>query len=207
MSALILRLLGATAARERDVRPVGTLGDAELLRRARDGDGEAPRELVRRHGARLARVAYARTGDWAGAEDVVQETLVRAIAEVDRLRDDASVVAWLSRIAVRVGIDGKRKTHRETLVAEPEADGAVPDPAPDPELRASDAQSRTLVAQAMAKLPAQTREILALRYDAGFTAPEIAEITGKSEVAVRKELQRARDRLRALLAPWFEAPR
>lgn len=208
MTALILRWLGAgTAAREADVRPVTARSDADLLRRAAAGDGEAPRELVRRHGARLARVAYATTGDWAAAEDVVQETLVRAIAEVDRLREDASVVAWLSRIAVRVGIDGKRKTHRETLVAEPDEERAGPDPAPDPELQAVGAQSRDLVAQAMARLPTAAREILALRYDAGFTAAEIADITGKSEVAVRKELQRARDRLRVLLAPWFAEER
>lgn len=203
MSALILRWFGSLA--ERDVRPVNMLGDADLLRRARAGDEEAPRELVRRHGARLARVAYASTGDWGKAEDVVQETFVRAIAEVDRLREDASVIAWLSRIAIRVGIDGRRKTHRETLVAEPDDDRALPDPAPDPERVAVDAESRGLVTRALAQLPAATRELLALRYDAGFTAAEIAEITGKSEVAVRKELQRARDRLRTMLAPWFGA--
>jgi RNA polymerase sigma-70 factor (ECF subfamily) len=203
VTALILRLFGATS--EADVRPAATLGDADLLRRARTGDSEAPRELLRRHGQRLARVAYATVGDWSAAEDVVQETVVRAIAEVDRLREDASVVSWLSRIAVRVAIDGKRKTHRETLFAEPpEEDTPTTVRAPSPEVALSSAESRTMVARAMAQLPPATREVLALRYDAGFTAAEIAELTGKSEVAVRKELQRARDRLRTLLAPWFE---
>jgi RNA polymerase sigma-70 factor (ECF subfamily) len=106
------------------------------------------------------------------------------------------------RIGIRVGIDHKRKVRRETLVDE------IPEPtssdASDPERDASVSQDGERVREALRQLKDYPRELIVLRYFGGFSAAELANVFNKSEVAIRKDLERARGKMRGFLAPWFE---
>jgi RNA polymerase sigma-70 factor (ECF subfamily) len=136
------------------------------------------------------------------AEDVAQETLLAALA-ASRLDvpNEQRMRAWLGRVAFnlsRLGArQGARRQAREVCVARREALPSVSD-----ELEARSAQ-RTL-AQALNALPADYREVLAWRYFDGDSTAEIAARLHVSELAVRKRLWRARNKLRAALE--HEAP-
>jgi len=186
-------------SRGRDHR---SMADAVLLKRAAQQDEPACRELLRRHGPRLCAVVEATHRDAGLAEDVVQETFVRAIQRVDQLRDEAQVFPWLVRIALRLAIDQRRKTRREASLHEDWDAPARPEEGP--EYRLASRQDARLVERAVARLPKYPRELVALRYFAHLSSAELAEVFGKSEVAIRKDLQRARARLKEILLPWVD---
>jgi RNA polymerase sigma-70 factor, ECF subfamily len=172
--------------------------DRALLTRVAGGDALACRELLGRYGQRLYRIVLASHRDPDLAEDIVQETFIRAVRAAATLREETSLFAWLAQIAHRVAIDFYRKNKR--LVREV-VDTADARPRPDADLEASEAAGR--VRLALARLKPDVREVVVLRYYGGFSVAELARVLGKSEVAVRKELQRARERLRKLLGTAF----
>jgi RNA polymerase sigma-70 factor (ECF subfamily) len=79
--------------------------DALVISRVRAGDDDAFRELVDRHGRAVFRVAYRVTGRTEDAEDVVQETFLRAYRQLDRFEARSNVRTWLHRIATNCAID------------------------------------------------------------------------------------------------------
>lgn len=192
------RLLGRRRASD-----LAELEDGDLLRRAGRGEEPACRELLRRHGPRLFSVVEATHRDPSLAEDVVQEAFLRAIERADQLRDEARMFPWLVRIALRVAIDHKRKTRREAPLEE--GWDAPTRPEDGPHARAASRQDALLVEKALAELPSYPRELVAMRYFAHLSTAELAEVFGKSEVAIRKDLQRARGRLKDALLPLMEA--
>ena len=182
---------------------LGALDDGALLRRAAGGDEAACRVLLGRHGPRLMGVLQASGRSAAQAEDVVQETFLRAFSRADQLQDDSRLFPWLVRIGLRVAIDLERKTRREACVEAPGGEASDPDADPVRELEA--AQSKQMVVDAVARLPEQPRRLVQMRYFAHLSTAELAEVFDKSEVAIRKDLQRARAKLKAILQPWLEA--
>lgn len=175
--------------------------DLELLELAGRRDEGACRELLDRYGPRLLGIVQAAHGDLSAGEDVVQEAFLRAIQQRGQLRQEASFFPWLVRIALRVAIDLRRKTKRETLVGEDLEQDAGPEAGPDQRLH--EAEDVAQVKAALAQLRAYPRELLVLRYFNGFSVAELADVYEKSEVAIRKDLQRARDAMRDHLADWF----
>src|SRR5262245_50497065 len=85
------------------------LPDAELVQLCRDRDEAAVRELTRRYNRRLFRVARSILRDDHEAEDVVQDTYVRAFTHLESFRGDAGVGTWLVRIAMNEALGRKRK--------------------------------------------------------------------------------------------------
>src|SRR5947208_13209612 len=91
--------------------------DAGTVSRAKAGDGEAFRLLVERHSQPLFRVAYRMTGNEHDADDVVQETFLRAYRQLDNFEERANFSTWLHRIAVNCSLDllrarGRHDRHR-----------------------------------------------------------------------------------------------
>ncbi|MCA9550880.1 MAG: sigma-70 family RNA polymerase sigma factor [Myxococcales bacterium] len=190
------RLLGRRAARWE------AMSDGALLGQAKRGDERACRELLARHGPRLWAAVEATHRDPGLAEDVVQETLLRAIDRADQLMDEHRAFPWLVRIALRVAIDHKRKVRREALLEEGWDAAGPPEDAPDQHLASAEDARR--VSAAVAQLDDYPRELVSLRYFAHLSAAELGEVFGKTDVAIRKDLQRARAQLRVALAPWME---
>lgn len=177
------------------------LEDRSLLDAAGAGDEAACKELLARYGARLLAVVRATHGDLALDDDIVQEAFIRAIRQGGQLKEASSLFPWLVRIALRVAIDHRRRRRRETLISVWPDTAEAPGPGPHEQLAASEDAAQ--VKRALAKLKSYPRELLVLRYFTGFSVAELAEVFNKSDVAIRKDLQRARDQMRKHLEPWF----
>ena len=145
--------------------------------------GELER-LADRFAPAVYRLAYARTGSRADAEDVMQETFLRLVRARPELRDDEHAKAWLLRVAANCAGDLLRAPWRRALPLE-EA-GSLAQPAPEPD--------GTL--EAVLSLPPRYRAPVHLYYYEGYSVAEIAAILRKSQETVRTRLHRARGMLR-----------
>ena len=144
-------------------------------------DGEnwrTPAELARAYAPAIYRLAYARTGSRADAEDIMQEVFVRLLRARPEFRDEEHAKAWLLRVGARCAADVLRAPWRRR-------EGPLDDglPAPEPVLA----------------LPAQYRMAVHLYYYEELSVAEIAAVLGKSEGAVKSRLFRARALLRRYL--------
>src|SRR5437764_7937656 len=107
------------------------LTDAAFVAKARSGDADAYRVLVERHGRALFRLAFRMTGNEQDAEDVVQESFLRAYRQLGKFDERASFGTWLYRIAANCSLDlvRSRKRRSEHLApAEPGTEGTPLDP-------------------------------------------------------------------------------
>src|SRR5271155_3390224 len=115
------------------------LSDSVAVAQARAGDSGAFRVLVERHSRNLFRLAYRMTGHQQDAEDVVQETFLRAYRQLAKFDDRASFGTWIYRIAANCSRDLIRARKRRGAQTEPAEEGAsdpmqaLPDPAPAPD--------------------------------------------------------------------------
>ena len=205
----------------------GELSDDELLRLARDGDTVAFSFLIRRHDRSLYRVARSILLDDQEAEDVVQETYLRAVGKLTGFRGDASLSTWLTRIAVNQAIR-RRERRRATIpvswLDSPQEQGnrqtswpssIAPDS--DPERSVARLQIRKLLEQAIDDLPEAFRTVFVMRDVEEISTEETASILEIREETVKTRLYRARRMLRNTLGEQvasalmdvfpFEAPR
>jgi RNA polymerase sigma-70 factor (ECF subfamily) len=165
--------------------------------RASAGDQRAFAELYERHRRAIFTFLMHLTGARPTAEDLLQETFVRAWRGRTRYRASGEFRAWLFTIARRLAVDRFR---REGLAwgENPEAlETAVSRDAPDRRAEARDELAR--LQRALERLPPAQREVILLARLVGAGAEEIARVTGSTPGAVRVHLHRALHRLRALL--------
>ena len=152
-------------------------------------DGEnwrTPAELARAYAPAIYRLAYARTGSRADAEDIMQEVFVRLLRAGPDFADRAHARAWLLRVAANCAYDWFRAPWRRR-------EGPLTDSLPAPEHEDGG------VVEAVLALPAKYRAAVHLYYYEELSVAEIAKITGKSESAVKSRLFRARAMLREAL--------
>jgi len=175
--------------------------EAELIRRAQAGDLAAFEELVGVHADHLYRVVLRLVGDRGEAEDVVQETLLRAWRGIQRFQRRAMIFTWLYRIAVNESNRAlERRTRRDRTV--PIDDEAVQIPAPareGPAKRTEQRELRGALELAIADLDPPYRIALVLRDVEGLSTREAAQITGIGEAAFKSRLHQARLKVRASL--------
>ena len=149
-------------------------------------------ELVQRHQAAVAAVAYAIVRDRAIAHDLTQEAFVKAWRHQDELRDPDKAGAWLCGIVRFLARDHRRVERRRGSLRDRHVDAtAAAPPTPTP-LDEDDA----LLAAVVADLPERYREPLLLHYVAGCSVAEIAQTLSLREDAVKQRLSRARAALR-----------
>ena len=177
-----------------------------------DGDHEAFASISRRHHHELQIHCYRMVGSFDDAEDLVQETFLRAWRGRDTYQRRAHIRSWLYRIATNVCIDAirKRTTHEptpDTAAADPTVPWLqpVPDALLDQVADAADPpDTRTVTREtiemafltALQLLPAKQRAVLILRDVLDFSAAETAEALEDTTAAVNSALQRARETLR-----------
>jgi RNA polymerase sigma-70 factor (ECF subfamily) len=183
--------------------------DEDAVARARSGDEAAFRGLVERHGRRIFRLAYRMTGNEQDAEDVVQETFLRAYRHLDDFEARSQVGSWLYRIAANCAYDVLRgRQRREALVAvDPGEDEAVSMPSqdPTPERLAISAEVRARVRAAMERMSVLERSAFVLRHFEGMTTEEIGRALGLETSATKQSVFRAVRKLRQVLAPMAGA--
>src|SRR5262245_49030001 len=154
--------------------------DTAAVALARDGDSDAFRALVDRHSRAVYRLAHRMTGNPQDAEDVVQETFLKAYRQLGRFESRANFGTWLHRIAVNCSIDlirGRKNQEAGHDAADLEIlDGAVDpdqrvDPSPERLMLSTEVQER--VGKAMDDLTAMERAAFVLRHFEGQSIEEI----------------------------------
>jgi RNA polymerase sigma-70 factor (ECF subfamily) len=176
------------------------MNETEFVKRARDGDADAIRELYRRYAPRVFAVVRRLAGDDALAEDWAQEAWIRAIRALPTFRGDARFSTWLHRIAVNSALHGRRWRERRTRneVALPVA-LQLRD-------RADESALRIALQRALDALPEGMRQILVLHDVEGYTHEEIGETLGVTAGTSKSQLFKARARMRKALRPAREVP-
>jgi RNA polymerase sigma factor (sigma-70 family) len=176
--------------------------DAELVRRARDGNRDAFAVLVRRHRPLLLRSCRRLVGADAAA-DAAQDAVLTAMLSLDRLKQPASFGAWL----VGIGLNACRTLLRselrgsDPLTPAAQVRGSDPLTAADPHETAVAREIASRLHAAIDSLPTGQREAVTLYYLAGLTQAEAAEHLGVPVGAVKTRLHKARASLRARLQP------
>jgi RNA polymerase sigma-70 factor, ECF subfamily len=172
------------------------------------GSQPAFEQIVRRYQRPVLSLLVRLTGDRALAEDLAQDTFVKAFRNLAAFDVTRRLSAWILRIAHNTGIDAMRRRRIPAVSLDTASRPGDPDPAepaapltPDPVERA--ALQRALEA-AMATLRPDQREAVALRYEEGLSFDEIGQILRIPEVTARSHVHRARKELARLLeaAGW-----
>ena len=149
----------------------------------------------------LLRVAMTLTGSWADAEDLVQDTLIRAYRAIDRF-DGAHPRAWLLTILRHTNLNSHRR-QRPDVAAKADLDGQRPafgaEAAPSPEETVTDRVMDDNVERALAALDPRFRTVLLLIDVEQLTYAEVGELLGVPVGTVMSRLSRARDRMRVQL--------
>jgi RNA polymerase sigma-70 factor (ECF subfamily) len=175
--------------------------DEALLARVGEGDPAAVRALVARKLPRLLALAGRMLGDQAEAEDVAQETFVRAWKQARDWRPGvAKFDTWLHRVALNLCYDRLRR--RREVATESVPEQADEGPGPDRALQAQDVGVR--VAAAMAALPDRQREAVSLCHYQELSNIEAAALMGVSVEALESLLARGRRTLRGALSDMVE---
>ena len=167
-----------------------------LLACAQAGDERAFRKLVDPYRRALEVHCYRMLGSSHDAEDIVQETLLRAWRALDRYEPRASLRTWLYRIATNACLDEIERRPRRPEPVEPFPDGPLDEaasPTYDPAARYALREGMELaLLAAIQLLPGRQRAVLILRDVLGWTGPEVAELLDSTVASVNSALQRAR---------------
>jgi RNA polymerase sigma-70 factor (ECF subfamily) len=178
---------------------------AAVLARARQGDGDAFRALVELHARHAFALAYRLTRDARDAEDVVQESFIRAYRQIGRFEARSNFGTWLHRIVVNCAMDALRSRHarREDRGSDPAEDVSdeLPSGAPSPERLARSAEIRRRVESSMSALTPDERVAFTLRHYEGRSIDEIGKTLGLQKSAAKHAVFRAVRKLREALAP------
>jgi RNA polymerase sigma factor (sigma-70 family) len=178
------------------------LEDAELARRAREGDDAAYEDLVKRYGKIAFRVAWLVTRDHGEAEDSAQEAFVKAYYALPRFRPDSPFRPWLLKIVANEARNRARSTRRRQGLALRTAVVSDGDAAPSPETAALAREDQETLIAALNRLSPSDREVIGYRFLLGLSEAETADVLDVRLGTAKSRLSRAMGRLRAVL----EAP-
>ena len=170
-------------------------------------------QLVDAHKGKVYGLARKLAGSEEDAEDIVQDTLLKAIDKIDQFRGDASFGTWLYSIALN---EARRLYARSQRMELQPVDEYLPSSRKedhnsfemfdwrDPHQLLEDAEIRRLVDEALAELPYKYREVFLLRYVEELSVKEVAELTGQSVASAKSRILRARLAMRDYLSKAFE---
>ena len=182
--------------------------DAAAVALARDGDSEAFRALVERHSRGVYRLAHRMTGNPSDADDVVQETFLRAYKQLGRFESRANFGTWLHRIAVNCSIDLIRsRPHRESAHDAADLDQYTVAEAADagrssPERLMLSTEVQARINGAMGSLSQMERAAFVLRHFEGHSIDEISRSLGLKTNATKHSIFRAVRKMRVALEPF-----
>ena len=177
--------------------------EADWIAAARTGDRAAFARLVDHYWDRLYRWLYHLSRDRHRAEDLTQETFLKALAGLGSFRPGTNFRAWLFRIGHNNFISLKRGEKRGPQPLPDAVVDAAAVSAPD---AAADRETVRVVAAAVAALPADYRAALLLRAEHGLSFKEVAAALGTTEETARWRVFKARQKLVAVLAPGLLPP-
>jgi RNA polymerase sigma-70 factor (ECF subfamily) len=177
--------------------------DNELVERVKGGDDDAFRILVERHSRSVYRSAYRITSNAADADDVVQETFLRAYRAIGSFDGRATFTTWTHRIAINCALDliDSRK-RRDSRVNDGEDLSMIASHDASPDRIVLGSEMQRAIAAAMAGLTGNERTAFVLRHFEGMPLEEIGEILGTRLNATKNTVFRAVKKLRQQLQPF-----
>lgn len=191
------------------------VSDAMAVERTLGGDQEAYRVLVERHSRTVYRMAYRMMGNAHDAEDVVQESFLRAYQKLKQFEGNANFGTWVYRIAANYAIDRLRqrnadearrevphKTGEDSFDVDPLSQAR--DMSPSPERLAGSAQLADRMKAALAELSPAERTAIVMRHWDGCRIEEIAVVLKSNSNATKNTVFRAVGKLRRAMAPFLE---
>jgi RNA polymerase sigma-70 factor (ECF subfamily) len=181
------------------------------LEALRSGDRNEFSRLVELYSGNLYRLGLKMLGNSQDAEDILQETFLKAFRGIKSFDGRASLSTWLYRIAINESLMQLRRKHPEMISIEEPGDPDTGDQEPlqivdwccMPERELMSSEAKKWLDQAIEKLPAGLRAVFVLRDIEELSTLQTAEILGISETAVKTRLSRARFRLREELTIYF----
>jgi len=185
------------------------MNEKVIVSQAQEGRETAYRHLYMNYREMIYRLAYSYTGSQECAEDVMQETFIKAFKALSRFtyKKSNSLSSWLSRICINCSISHLRKLKRKQMehmmsltdtIIEQESDN------PSPEASVQTDQTLGLIKDGMQKLSPKQRIIFNLRYMQHMNIKEIAASMNCSEGTVKIQLFRSMAKLRKHLSPLWE---
>jgi RNA polymerase sigma-70 factor (ECF subfamily) len=176
--------------------------DAALVRKAQQGDMDAFESLVRKYQQRVYALCRRLTGAHQSADDLAQETFIKAYYALERFDTQWPLYPWLRRIALNTGLNYLKARKRERPLLE----GALgarrmpfTAPADDPEEQLERAEFEARFERAVASLPADQRSVFVLRFHESMSYEEISRTLDLPIGTVMSRLNRARQKLKSLL--------
>jgi RNA polymerase sigma-70 factor (ECF subfamily) len=208
MNSLVTEFDTAAQGKEADFAD-----DAMLVAVAQAGDSSAFIELSKRHSRRVLHRIYRITNNWQDAEDVLQESLMRAFVRLHTFESRASFSTWFTRIAINTALmllrkrKGALRSAMDFTLDDIAESGRreLTDHRDNPEQHYARQQRASLLRGAMLRLRPESRRVLELQQVGELSTKEIALSLGISEPAVKSRLLRARSALREFVQK--ETPR
>src|SRR5271154_2638321 len=179
-----------------------------LISAAKAGDAVAFVELSKPHSNKILRRAYRIVKNWQDAEDVLQESLIRAFLHLKDFEERSSFSSWLTRIAINFALMSLRKKrgHIEISMEVFNDDHELlyrwepKDPAESPESNFSRREREKMLEGAIRELPPMFRQVVQMKVIEGRSGEEVSQALGISVPAAKSRLARAKTELRVSLA-------
>ena len=186
--------------------------DVALVASARGGDVQAFETLVNKYDRQIFRIARHITQNKEDAEDIVQDTFLKAYQKLEQFQGNSKFYTWLVRIAVNESLMRLRKRRNSKTVSMDEdvqtEDGSVPrdfaDWTPNPEQQYGQGEMGEILRKTIQGLPPGFRSVFTLRDIENLSTEETAEALGLSVPAVKSRLLRARLQLRERLSRYMK---
>lgn len=154
--------------------------------------GDTVQEIISKYSGMVYRLAYARCGNKADADDVYQDVFFRFFRTDPRLESEEHLKAWLIRATIHTSVNLLKSAWRRYFQQMPENYDAPDKPLPDDERLYK-------LRSALKRLPEKQRVVIHLYYYEQLSTEEIANLTGEKSATVRSHMKRGRDRLKSLL--------
>ncbi len=194
-------------------QPAVPVGEDTLVRRARHGDLEAYDELVKRHQERIYATIYHMTSNHEDANDLAQESFIKAYHALKSFKGGSSFYTWLYRIAVNKTINFLKQRRNKTHISlnnmdfnaehDPDMMALISDKTPRREAGLTELQEK--LNAALMKLSEPHRLVVVLHDVQGLSHEEIAQVAGCNIGTVRSRLFYARQQLQGYLADYLKA--
>ena len=188
--------------------------EQELVHSAQKGDSMAFGELMQAHQDKIYTLCYRMTGNAEDAADLTQEVFLSAWRSLSRFQEQSSFGTWIYRMATNASIDFLRREKRRQVLSmtmeedSEERQAQVPDERYSPHRLLEQKEARQAVADALAALSPEHRQVLVLREMEGLSYQEIGQLLDLEEGTVKSRIARARLALRDFLIKSgnFSAP-
>lgn len=173
----------------------------ELVEGLRIKDRSSQFEVYRLYSRAMLNTSVRIVNDQAEAEDVVQESFVKAFNGIEQFRGDSTFGSWLKRIVVNASLNKLKKQRELSILDDAESQIAEDEPADYAQL------SVDQIRQAVAQLPEGFRIVLTLYLFEGYDHKEIAEILGVTESTSKSQYNRAKGKMKVLLKSMYNYER